>query len=207
MDNEDLSPSNYLNLVIESAIGEIPVIGGVVSSLYFGAQNEKRFKRIESFYEDLNTKMKQIEHLIPQNVDSNSQDQLIGIIETIHSEIEKSKTKNKTIYFVNAYKNLLLSSNKSLLDTEELYVEILSSLTKIEIDLLALSFRNQSSVGRPTGVLDIDDNLAIGIMNRLSDFGLINKHLEQIVIGGGGAETYIYSISNLGITFCRYILT
>lgn len=206
MSEENLSPKDYLDLAIEVGIGSIPVIGSAVQTLYFGAQNEKRFKRIEQFYRKINAIMQQLEPNIPKTLNPESKDQLIGIIETIHSEIEKSKSKDKTIYFVNAYKNLLLCSNKNVLDLEELYTEILSSLTKIEIDLLAIYFRNKRAVGRPE-LPGVDELLVIGSMNRLSDFGLVNKHLEKIVIGGGGAETYSYSISNLGISFCQYILT
>lgn len=207
MNNDNLlNPKDYLSTAIEVGIGLIPVIGGSIQTAYFGLQNEKRFKRIESFYEELSTLLKSLQGQIPKETNPQSTEQLIGIIETINTEVEKSKSHKKTIHFVNAYKNLLLNSYKNELDSDELYVEILSNLTRMELDLLAFFFRNRDSRGVPT-IPDVDEGLIVGSMNRLSDFGLANKHLENMSIGGGGEQNYTYSISQLGISFCYYVLT
>lgn len=208
MTNNDpkLTPRDYVDLAIEAGIGAIPYVGGSIQTLYFGRQNEIRFKRIETFYQQLNERLSPIENSLPSEVNDTSKEQLVGIIETINSEVEKSRSKNKTQYFVNAYKNLLLHSSQINLNEEELYVNILSDISNIEIQLLAFYFRNKGSKGKLTNV-NIDASLLNGSMNRLANFGLINKHLESIAIGGGGAEDYTYSISSLGINFCQYILS
>lgn len=204
-DDLKLTPKDYADLAIEAGIGSIPYIGGALQTVYFGKQNEIRFKRIEKFYKELNDRLSKLESL-PSKINEESKDQLVGIIETINIEVEKSKTKKKFNYFINAYKNLLLHSNKNNLDHEELYVDILSNISKIEIDLLAMYFQKKDSVGRVSSTV-IENSLVEGSMNSLANFGLVNKHLEKITIGGGGAEEYNYSISKLGINFCDYILS
>ncbi|WP_461203519.1 hypothetical protein [Enterococcus sp. N342-3-1-2] len=200
---ENLSPKDYINLVVEASIGAIPYVGGPLQTLYFGAQNEKRFKRIENFYIELNNKVSQLNSFI---LGEENSDQLIGIIETIHDEIEKSKSTNKIEFFVNSYKNLLLNSTKPSLDMDELFVNILAELTSLELSVLILLFRNKNTVGIP--VMDgVDQILVTGSLSRLSDLGLVNKHLQSIMIGGGGAQNYKYSISEVGINFSYYILT
>lgn len=200
---ENLSPKDYFNLVVEASIGAIPYVGGPLQTLYFGAQNEKRFKRIENFYIELNNKVSQLNSLV---LGEENSDQLIGIIETIHDEIEKSKSTNKIEFFVNSYKNLLLNSTKPSLDMDELFVNILAELTSLELSILVLLFRNNNTVGVP--VMDgVDQILVTGSLSRLSDLGLVNKHLQSIMIGGGGAQNYKYSISEVGINFSYYILT
>lgn len=207
MNNDNhLQPKDYLVAIIEAGIGAIPTIGGPIQTLYFGLQNEKRFKRIESFYEQLNNLLKVFQNQIPRETNPQSSEQLIGIIETINTEVEKSKSHKKTTYFVNAYKNLLLNSSKNQLDLDELYIEILSKLTYVELELLALYFRFRDEVGVPLES-KLEETLMFGSLNRLADFGLINKHLVHVPIGKGEAESYDYSIAPLGINFCHYILT
>lgn len=200
--NNKLKPKDYLNLVVEAGIGAVPYVGGPLQTLYFGAQNEKRFKRIENFYEELSKKVSELGNLV---LGDRNNDQLIGIIETIHDEIEKSKSADKIGYFVNSYKNLLLHSSNPSIDMDELFVNILSGLTKFEITILSFLFRNKGAVGTLT-IDGVDQILITGCLSRLSDLGLVNKHLESLTFGGTGEQQYNYSISDIGISFCYYIL-
>lgn len=200
--NEKLSPSEKAELAVEAGIGLLPYVGGPLQTLYFGSKNEKRFKRIEKFYEQLNSRMEILESF---DLGKENSDQLIGIIETIHDEIEKSKSQEKMIYFVNAYKNLLLNSKQAKLDQEELYVDLLSSLSRLELEVLTMFFRMPNSRGIPKND-DYNQNLLIASANRLADFGLLNKHLESLAIGGLGEQNYTFSITSFGISFGYYIL-
>lgn len=201
--NDNLTPRDYLNLVVEAGIGAVPYVGGPLQALYFGAQNEKRFKRVENFYKELSKKVSELDNLV---LGERNNDQLIGIIETIHDEIEKSKSADKIVYFVNSYKNLLLNSTKPSINMDELFVNILAELTMLEISILVLLFHNKDTVGVPV-MEGVDQILVTGSLSRLSDLGLVNKHLQSIMIGGGGSQNYKYSISEIGINFCYYILT
>ncbi|PHL05379.1 hypothetical protein CQR43_03550 [Enterococcus faecium] len=198
----NLTFKDYRDAVIEAGIGLIPYVGGSIQTLYFGTKNEKRFKRIEYFYEQLANRMETLEEF---DLNGENPEQLIGIIETIHDEIEKSKSHDKIVYFVNAYKNLLLGTKQHSRDIDELYVDILSKVTRIEIEILALYMRNPNERGIPQ-MVGVDQMLILGSLNRLSDFGLLNRHLEGLTIGGDGGQNYTYSLSNLGISFCQYIL-
>lgn len=200
--NDNLTRRDYLNLVVEASIGAVPYVGGPLQTLYFGAQNEKRFKRIENFYEELSKKVSELGNLV---LGDRNNDQLIGIIETIHDEIEKSKSADKIGYFVNSYKNLLLHSSNPSIDMDELFVNILSGLTKFEITILSFLFRNKGAVGTLT-MDGVDQIIITGCLSRLSDLGLVNKHLESLTFGGTGEQQYNYSISDIGISFCYYIL-
>lgn len=202
MENENLSPREKAELVAEAGIGLLPYVGGPLQTLYFGSKNEKRFKRIEMFYEQLNSRMETLERF---ELGKQNSEQLIGIIETIHDEIEKSKSQEKIVYFVNAYKNLLLNSKQPRLDQEELYVDLLSSLSRLEIEVLTLFFRTPNSRGIPKND-GYDQSLLIASANRLADFGLLNKHLEGLTIGGFGEQNFTFSLTSFGISFCYYIL-
>lgn len=200
-----LDRRDYLNLVIEAGISSIPSIGGALQTIYFGSKNEKRFKRIENFYNSLNQRLSNIEDTIPNSVNINSQEQLASIIETIHEEIEKPNSDKKIDFFVNAYKNLILDASKEDMDLDEIYVNILSEITKVEIEFLTIFFKE-----RTDGVIinsSYDQNLIDGSMNRLINFGLLNKHLMYLSVGTGSPEKNHYSISDFGANFCQYILS
>lgn len=200
--NENLSKKDHFDLIVEAGIGLLPYVGGPLQTLYFGSKNEKRFKRIEMFYKQLNSRMETLEQF---DLGKQNNEQLIGIIETIHDEIEKSKSQEKIVYFVNAYKNLLLNSKHASLDQEELFVDLLSSLSRLELEVLTMFFRMPNSRGIPRND-GYNQNLLIASANRLADFGLLNKHLEGLTIGGLGEQNYTFSITSFGISFCYYIL-
>ncbi len=201
--SEELRFNDYKDLAIEAGIGLIPYIGGTIQSLYFGAKNEKRFKRIEKFYEKLNMSLESIRDQIPENVVSlDNKDQLIGIFEGINDEVEKSKSQNKIDMYKNLYKNCLLRINYASWDNEEYFLLVLNQLTSIEIQLLAylMSQGTENFMGN-ISMAGYSQELIDGSLNRLSDFGLLEKTIGSIVLGDVGKQNMGYKISNLGIQF------
>lgn len=208
-DNEKLSKKDYFDLIVEGGIGAIPYIGGVVQSLYFGTKNEKRFRRVEKFYENLNEDLKCIRNQIPEDVfNLENKDQLIGIFEGINDEIEKSKAQNKIDMYKNLYKNCLLRINNASWDSEEYFLLVLNQLTSIEIQLLAylMNRGNESFLGN-ISMVGYSQELIDGSLNRLADFGLLEKTIGSIVLGDIGRQNMGYKISNLGIQFISSTLT
>ena len=207
--NEKLSKKDYFDLIVEGGIGAIPYIGGVVQSLYFGSKNEKRFRRVEKFYEKLNEDLECIRDQIPEDVfNLENKDQLIGIFEGINDEIEKSKAQNKIEMYRNLYKNCLLRINNTSWDSEEYFLLVLNQLTSIEIQLLAylMNRGNENFLGN-ISMIGHSQELIDGSLNRLADFGLLEKTIGSIVLGEIGKQNMGYKISNLGIQFISSTLT
>lgn len=207
--NEKLSKKDYFDLIVEGGIGAIPYIGGVVQSLYFGSKNEKRFRRVEKFYEKLNEDLECIQDQIPEDVfNLENKDQLIGIFEGINDEIEKSKAQNKIEMYRNLYKNCLLRINNTSWDSEEYFLLVLNQLTSIEIQLLAylMNRGNENFLGN-ISMIGYSQELIDGSLNRLADFGLLEKTIGSIVLGEIGKQNMGYKISNLGIQFISSTLT
>ncbi|WP_368251214.1 hypothetical protein [Enterococcus sp. 2201sp1_2201st1_B8_2201SCRN_220225] len=207
--NEKLRKKDYFDLIVEGGIGAIPYIGGVVQSLYFGSKNEKRFRRVEKFYENLNEDLECIRDQIPEDVfNLENKDQLIGIFEGINDEIEKSKAQNKIEMYRNLYKNCLLRINNTSWDSEEYFLLVLNQLTSIEIQLLAylMNRGNENFLGN-ISMVGYSQELIDGSLNRLADFGLLEKTIGSIVLGEIGKQNMGYKISNLGIQFISSTLT
>ncbi|MGM0112174.1 hypothetical protein [Enterococcus sp. DIV0187] len=186
----------------QSLVETVPYVGIGIST-YFKMQDEKRFKRLEMFYEDLSKKFEKLEHAV---LDSSDPERMIGIIESIHEQVEKVNSKNKQKFLVNAYKNLVLHTENKDFDLDEYFVELLSSLSNVELEVLAFYFNNMiSTTEERITDQDKDQDLLRGACNRLSDFGLFKKIQLSIMIGG--EENFEYSLSMLGEKFYRFVLT
>lgn len=207
MNEENLTPKDYIGLAIEAGIGAIPVIGGPVQTLYFGRQNEKRFKRIEKFYESLNEDLNQTSSRIEEIENTQiNRDQLIGILETINEEVEKARSQSKIDLFKNLYKNSLLKINNTTWDEEEYFVDVLSRLTPLQITLIAYLIPHSEFIEniRANGYAQ---EFVDGSLNILSDYGLLESKIASIVIGGTGKQKMGYRLSSLGRKFVTQTLS
>lgn len=207
MNEENLTPKDYLGLAIEAGIGAIPVIGGPVQTLYFGRQNEKRFKRIEKFYESLNKDLNQASSKIEEIKNTQiNRDQLIGVLETINEEVEKARSQSKIDLFKNLYKNSLLKINNTTWDEEEYFVDILSRLTPLQIKLIAHLIPHFEFMENFT-VNGYAQEFVDGSLNILTDYGLLESTIISLQVGGAGKQKMGYRLSSLGRKFVTQTLS
>lgn len=173
MDEQKLTPKEYLELAIEAGIGAIPVIGGPVQTIYFGRQNEKKFKRIEAFYHSLQKDLDSMKNKIPniQDVSANK-DQLMGIFETINDEVEKARSQSKIEFYKNLYKNCLLNINNTYWDEEEYFLEVLSKITSTQIEIISYLIPKQEFTA---GIFSpkLSQSIIDGSLNTLVDMGIL----------------------------------
>lgn len=203
-----LTGKEKVELAIEAGIGAIPVVGGPLQTLYFGAQNEKRFKRIESFYNNLNAELESIRNQIPPIDSIPNKDEFLGILEDLNSEVEKAKSQSKIDYFKKFYINTLLSSNSLNFDLHSFFLEALVNLTNLELSILF--FLNQIGTrdySQGINIPGVSDDLINGSLNRLTDYGFLSSQLVNITIGGPSSRSNnAYKINELGMQFSSFIL-
>lgn len=193
------------NSVIQTGIESIPVVGDALS-VYYKLQDEKRFKRIESFYESLEEKIGDLELLV---LESKNPDQMIGIIESIHEQIEKSNSENKKEYFINAYINLISFRNDKDFDWDEYFINLLSSLSKIELDVLSTCYHELGADDYQANLLHPFYRFTVhpeywDIILKLSNNGIFKQTEEILPIDK--KETRC-SFTHIGLSFCKFILT
>lgn len=178
--------------------------------MYFGAKNEKRFKRLEQFYADLKVSLDFIKNQLPTSLDINQdKDQLIGIFESINDEVETARAQSKKNFYKNLYKNCILRSNQQIWNEEEYFVEILKNITNLEIMLLNfLSKKEQSAFTGNITAQGVPQELVDGSLSRLSDYGLLQKSIGSIVLSDNfGQQNMGYKITDLGFKFLIMIAT
>ncbi|MCD4963214.1 hypothetical protein [Enterococcus casseliflavus] len=203
--DDNLTPMDYVNLAIEAGIGAIPIVGSPIQTIYFGRQNEKRFKRIERFYTELNEELEKVKGSIPEVYSpERDRDQLIGIFESINEDMEKAKNQSKIKYYKNLFKSCIIGINKLNWDREEYFVEALSQLTTIQIDLLGYLFTKGENFTGSISYGGVPQELTDGSLNMLSDLGLLDKTIGSIVLGDIGKQNMGYKVSSLGREFISY---
>lgn len=57
-DEYRLTGKEKFELDVEAGLQSLPYVGGSLATLYFVSKQEKRFKRIESFYQDLSDEIR-----------------------------------------------------------------------------------------------------------------------------------------------------
>ena len=204
---DGLTPRDYVDLALEAGIGSIPAIGGPLATMYFGSKNEKRLKRIERFYQELNQKVDKLKEKIPEPQAGINRDQLMGVLESINDEMETARVQAKRDLFQHLYVNCLKGINQTTWDQEEFFETALSELNTNEIRILL--FLHQKPINSSTGNIKaegIAQELTDGYLFHLVNLGLVRRFLQGITIGNqsSGSE-YRYQVTQLGRDFVKCI--
>lgn len=207
--DEKLSWKERKDIAIEAGIASIPTVGGALQTLYYGSKSEKRFKRIEKFYEELSFELESIKNQLPTSISTDKKEEFLGLLESVNDEVETSRGQSKIEYYKNAYKNLLINSNKNSYDNESFFIQILPNLTEVEVKLLYSIYQNKNNIGNPHETMKdfvLDADLVQGSLNRLNNYGLVSKQLQGLSIGGNNSgESSIFQINGLGSEFISFI--
>jgi hypothetical protein len=195
------------DVIIESLMQAIPYIGAPLANLYFGHKQEKRFKRIEQFYLELKDEIGRVERTFP-DISSHNPEELSAILEELNEKVETEHLEVKRKYYKEYFKNSMLFPVNKNFDERKLFLDILSALTPLQIELIVfLSAQsaplNGSSIIKP----GVDQSLIAGSLAQLKTFGITNNVLTSIVLGGSSsAVNENISLSNFGKRFHSFCL-
>lgn len=206
--DEKLTFKEYRDLVIESGMQAIPCVGGSLATLYFGYKQEKRFKRLESFYSELNVDIDAIKDKIP-NISNQNPEELSALIEELHDKIEAEHLQIKINYYKQYYKKTLLYPVNGNYDERKLYLDILSQITPLQIELIIFLAGQAGPIAGATIQKPGTENAIIqGSISQLKNYGVVEGSLNSIVIGGpGSAINENILLTTFGEKFHHFCLT
>lgn len=205
--NEKLKFKDYRDLVIESGMQAIPMIGGSLATLYFGYKQEKRYKRLQSFYQELNKEIDIIKEKIP-SVSKQNSEELSAIIEELHDKIEAEHLNVKINYYKNYYKKTLLYPVNGNYDERKLYLDILSQITPLQIELIIFLAKQHNPIASNTITKSNTEKAIIqGAISQLKNHGIVVGSLNSIDFGymGNGINENI-CLSEFGVKFHVFCL-
>lgn len=207
-DKEKLSRKERFELAVQTGLQLIPTIGGPLATAYFGNKQEKRFKRIESFYEEFAQFSREVEYRFA-SIHSHNPDELFSIVEELNEKIEKEHTEEKRTFFKNYLKNTLISPVNGNFDKRKYFLDILSEITLLECELLSVLFSEDriAKVGEITKP-GISQYNIVGSVGRLKTYGFLEVGQGTFTLGGPNltnALNEVVKISDFGkefVTFC-----
>jgi hypothetical protein len=203
-----LSSIEKRDLVIQAGIQAIPYVGGSLSALYFGAKQERRFKRLETFYQEAAQEVRALKDRIA-SPEEHDKEALAAIIEELNEKIEREQVREKREFFKAYLKNTLIYPVKGNYEERRFFLDTLGSMSLLECDVLGFIY-NQSQPLRVGNVQkpDVDQYAIVGAIGRLKSFGFLVSGQASFSIGGDvdNALNETVKVSDFGRRFCEFCL-
>ncbi len=191
MDNERFSRDIALKALIQA----VPYIGGSLATLYFGRKQERRFRRLERFYKELQEEIRFLKDI--PDITSHNPHELSAILEELHEKIEAEHLEKKRSLYKNYFKKTIKYPVSGNFDERKLYLDILGGLTPLQIELLRyLSQQTKMVKDNSFTKPGVDSAVIKGSVGQLKNLGLIQGYTDSIVISGSKGAIY----ENIGLS-------
>lgn len=208
MSNDKLTSKDKIDITIQSALQLIPYVGASLSTAYFGTKQEKRFKRIETFYQEFSEFIEQNSLNLPP-ISQHDEEILMSLIEELNEKIERESTNIKRNYFKNyLYNTLKFSTNQSNFDEKRFFLDVLAKMTLLECELLILLRQKGplqvGTISKP----GLDQYAIVSAIGRLKINGFVQAETRSFVIGSGSDNSLLetVSVNSFGNKFINYCL-
>jgi|SRR5690625_629559 len=183
--SDRLSGKDKVEIAIEAGLQAIPLIGGSLSTLYFSTKNEKRFKRVESFYQEFSKIVEKADGSI-NHINSDYESHLMSLIERLNDKIERESRQLKRVYFKKYLFSLLQNQNVSSYDKHLFFLETLDNINELDCEILMFLNENQNnkiqvgSIERP----NVPQYAIVGSIGQLKNFGFLATFTGSIIMSG-----------------------
>lgn len=193
--------------IIEAAVQAIPYVGAPLASLYFGNKQEKRFRRLEKFYEDLKEEMSKSNNDY-KDITQHNPEELSSIIEELNEKVESEHLEFKRKLYKNYFKKIMIQPVNGNFDERKLLLDILSAITPLQIEIIAFLATQPSAVTSNTiSKPGVEQAVILGSIAQLKNYGIIESTVNSIVVGGtNGSINENITLSKFGIKFNGFCL-
>jgi len=207
-DNEKDVPIT-IDIVAQTAISLIPYVGSPIAAAYASVKNEKRFKRVETFYQELYSDVEAMKDKI-KPFEEHDEEALVAIIEKLNDKVEQEHVQDKRDYFKKFFTNTLLDPMQKMnYDERTFFLETLSTMSILECEVLKLvsgqnDFTQVGSINKP----GTQQYAIVGAINRLKSYGFLMTGQGSMTIGGGSDNslTELVKVSDFGKSFISFSL-
>ncbi|MBV7507263.1 hypothetical protein KW850_18535 [Bacillus sp. sid0103] len=205
--DDKLNWKDKLNLTVETGLQLVPYVGGALATAYFGTKQEKRFKRLETFYQEFSHRIEQLQLQLPP-VESHDQDKLIALIEELNAKVENEITEQKRAYLKKYLYNILSSPTNENFDERRFFLDTLSSMTLLECEILTFLYHQNQPVKVGTitkpGLVQY---AIVGAIGRLKMYGFLRTSTQDLQVGDvDNTLLELVTPSDFGLNFIKFCL-
>ena len=204
-DDAKLSSIEKRDLVIQAGIQTIPYVGSSLVTLYFEAKRERRFKRLETFYQEVAQEVGALKGRIP-SLEEHDKEALAAIIEELNEKIERELVREKQEFFKAYFKNTLISPVKENYEERRLFLNTLGSMSLLECEVLGILY-NQNQLLRVGDVQKpgVDQYAIVGAIGKLRSLGFLVSGLASFSSVANPLNVTV-KVSDFGRRFCKFCL-
>lgn len=184
MDENKISAKDKLELVINAGLQAIPYVGGPLSTLYFGYKQEQRFQRVEQTLKEVASELQNCE--LPKIEEHNSEE-LMSLIDELTDKIEDERIELKRNLYKEYFKNILKTPTNGNYEERKLFLEILSRITPLQIELFQFILKNPNVIDANILKKGVDISLIKSSILQLENYGLVIATLNSITLGGSNS--------------------
>lgn len=201
--DEELTKQQKIDNIVEAGLQLIPYIGGTLVTLYFGKKQQREFNRIIKFYKELSNELSKLKEKI--SLENQDEGVLVSLIEKINNKVEKEVLEEKLKYFKRYFKNILIYPVKDDYDEKTFFLESLSSMTLLEIEVL--KFLNSKNDFIAVGTIQkkgVEQYAIVGAIGRLRNLGFLQS-------AGGGmsfgdrSDNYLKELVKVSLFGTKFI--
>lgn len=214
MNEKEKTTSKYSReTLVEAGLNLIPYVGGSIATLYASNKQQKEFERIESFYDEVASKIKLMDHALKTilNKQIHDDESLVNLIESINDIVEKENQDIKKQYLQNLFINSLLNRvDGNTLDQRKYFLDALSNLTVYELEVISLLYKEDRLININEIRMHGHDNryAVLGFVNRLRNFGFVEQYIgDEFHVGAiDNSLNANIKISSFGKEFVNFCL-
>ena len=172
---------------IEAAMQLIPYgIGSALAVVYFGGKAERRFLRIESFYQavadDVEALGEQLGEVLRHSTEASDPERLASIVEELNDRVEVEALEEKRGYYRRYFENaLLVPVTEANYEERRLVLDVLSRLTPLQLQIVAQIARDNQWVDPKQIAVDgIGPEVVEGAVGLLKSYGVLEEVVQSI---------------------------
>lgn len=193
------------DVVVQALIETVPYVGGSLSTLYFGHKQEKRFRRLETFYHELQREVNGIRDRIA-SISNHDPQELSAILEELHERVESENLETKRRLYKNYFKNTLVQPVRGNFDERKYLLDVLAYVTPLQLEIIAY-LSGQTGYVRALHKPGVEASLMTGSVTQLEGLGLIeSKVLSMSVMDAGILYDRQIRLSPLGRRFHQFCM-
>lgn len=201
-----------------TSIAELNPITSALAKAYYQHMDEKRWRYVEEFFNDVRKNMQDQEDKLYELYDRTDPDENLHVmfiaINKVQFEYQEARRKRYAELFVNS----ILLGNQITFDEKRMFIQLFGELSDADISLLG-KFSHENIIHlEDFRVLNLEEGFGleeiVPLVVRLESRGLIYEIYDSLkfTVWEGSPDSFdsrwrnkVYSLTPIGIKFCKFL--